>query len=742
MDGFLDDYNISSKAPMDLVLFRFAIEHVSRICRVLRQPNGHALLVGIGGSGRASATKLAAFMSDYELLQIEITKTYTFTDWREDVKKMMRKAGFEGVSTVFLFGDHQLKDEAFLEDINMILNTGEVPNIYESDEKAEITEQMQNIVQERNLKVDSSPLAMYNFFIERVRRNLHVVLCMSPIGDAFRNRLRMFPSLINCCTIDWFQAWPEDALEMVANKFLDEVEMSREIRGECVSLCKHLHQSVRGISERYYAILRRRNYVTPTSYLELIKTFKSLLDQKRFQILTLKTRYLKGLEKLDFASSQVSIMQQELKELQPELIETSKETEQLIKIIAGETLEVEDKKQVVQADEATANKAAQEAQAIKDECEDQLAVAMPALNAAVSSLDTLKQQDISLVKSMTNPPAGVRHGYGSYLYIESKGVKPEKKMVEGKPVDDYWASSKKVLGDLKFLESLKLFDKETIPVAIIRKIREKYVTNPDFHPSLIKNVSSACEGLCSWVRAIEVYDRVAKLVVPKRKRLKEAQSLLAQHMSHLNEKRGELKEVMDKLQNLNDDYRSKVNKKRKLLRAEKLISGLGGERSRWTQVAHELGETYNNIVGDVLLSGGIVAYLGPFTVEFRQECIKEWWSLCREKNVPVSDNFSLAATLGDPLSTRAWHIAGLPVDNFSLDNAIIVTNSRRWPLMIDPQGQANKWIKNMEKPNKLQVIKLSDLNYVRTLENSIQFGTPVLLENVGEGLDPLLEPIY
>ena len=68
-----------------------------------------------------------------------------------------------------------------------------------------VINQMQNIVQERNLKVDSSPLAMYNFFIERVRRNLHVVLCMSPIGDAFRNRLRMFPSLINCCTIDWFQ---------------------------------------------------------------------------------------------------------------------------------------------------------------------------------------------------------------------------------------------------------------------------------------------------------------------------------------------------------------------------------------------------------------------------------------------------------------------------------------------------------------------------------------------------------
>lgn len=70
-----------------------------------------------------------------------------------------------------------------------------------------------------------------------------------------------------------------------------------------------------------------------------------------------------------------------------------------------------------------------------------------------------------------------------------------------------------------------------------------------------------------------------------------------------------------------------------------------------------------------------------------------------------------------------------------------MTNARRWPLMVDPQGQANKWVKNMEKSNKLAVIKLSDPNYVRTLENCIQFGQPVLLENVGEELDPILEPV-
>jgi dynein heavy chain len=97
--------------------------------------------------------------------------------------------------------------------------------------------------------------------------------------------------------------------------------------------------------------------------------------------------------------------------------------------------------------------------------------------------------------------------------------------------------------------------------------------------------------------------------------------------------------------------------------------------------------------------------------------------------------------LGDPVKIRAWNIDGLPSDNFSIENAIIIQKSRRWPLMIDPQLQANKWIKKMEGKRKLETIKLTDSNILRTLENSIQFGKPVLLESVGETLDPSLNPI-
>ena len=126
---------------------------------------------------------------------------------------------------------------------------------------------------------------------------------------------------------------------------------------------------------------------------------------------------------------------------------------------------------------------------------------------------------------------------------------------------------------------------------------------------------------------------------------------------------------------------------KKLDRAEKLIGGLGGEKERWGQAAKELGDRYINITGDVLLSSGIVAYLGAFTVDFRLEAIQEWHELCRRKNIPCSKIFSMNTTLGEPVKIRAWNIAGLPVDSFSVDNGIIVSNSRRWPLMIDPQGQ-------------------------------------------------------
>lgn len=180
MEYYLEEFNNISKAPMSLVMFKFAIEHISRICRVLKQDNGHLLLVGIGGSGRQSATKLATFMNAFEIFMIEITKFYSTNDWREDIKKVMLQSGVASKSTVFLFCDNQIKDESYVEDVNMLLNTGDVPNIFAADEKAEIVEKMQGAARTEGRRIDATPLAMYNFFIERVKKNLHIVLGMAP----------------------------------------------------------------------------------------------------------------------------------------------------------------------------------------------------------------------------------------------------------------------------------------------------------------------------------------------------------------------------------------------------------------------------------------------------------------------------------------------------------------------------------------------------------------------------------
>lgn len=180
------------------------------------------------------------------------------------------------------------------------MNSGEVPNLFTLEEKLELCDKMRQLDRQRDksLQTDGSPVALFNFFVQIVREQLHLILTMSPIGDSFRNRIRKFPALVNCCTIDWFQVssiilvikkfgidliqtWPEDALLAVATRFLGEIELDDKERTVCIDMCQIFHMSTQELSEEYYTRLSRRNYVTPTSYLEMINTFKTFLTKKR-----------------------------------------------------------------------------------------------------------------------------------------------------------------------------------------------------------------------------------------------------------------------------------------------------------------------------------------------------------------------------------------------------------------------------------------------------------------------------
>jgi dynein heavy chain len=747
------EYNQVKKNKLNLVLFKFAIEHVSKICRILKLSGGNALLVGVGGSGRQSLTLLSSFIAQYEVFQIEISKQYSKLEWREDMKKLLLLCGRDNTKTVFLFPDTKIKEESFIEDVNGLLNSGEIPNLFSADEKQNIIERLGPQALEEGKSGDGSTMTIYNYFIDRVKNNLHIVLCMSPIGTAFRERLRKFSSIVNCCTIDWFQSWPDDALQAVAKQFFKDIEIESSMVGPVVETCQYFHQYTINLSAKFLSSLSRHNYVTPTSYLELLNAYKLLLSKKNEEITAIRKRYSSGLEKLQFAANQIAQMQRDLTNLQPQLKKTTEETVAMLEKIAKESVDVEATKETVSADEADAAKQAEISSAMKQECENDLAEAIPLLNAALTALDTLKKSDIDLVKSMKNPPAGVK------LVMESicvmKDIKADKipdPAGTGKMILDYWKPSQKLLGDPAFLSSLKTYDKDNIPTTVIKRIRDIYIPNPEFKPEKVKNASSAAEGLCSWVLAMEAYDRVIKVVAPKQAELARAESELAATMLVLNEKRALLKEVVDRLQTLNDNLTAMSNKKDRLARevkscseqldrALKLLAGLGGEKQRWTEVVAQLDGTLYNLPGDVLISAGIIAYLGAFTKLYRQESIRDWVEYLQKANIPCTKPLVFSKVLGDPIKIREWAIAGLPTDSFSIDNGIIVTNARRWPLMIDPQGQANKWVKNMEKDKRLVIVKLSDADFVRQMENAITFGLPVLLENIKEELDPILDSV-
>ena len=183
----------------------------------------------------------------------------------------------------------------------------------------------------------------------------------------------------------------------------------------------------------------------------------------------------------------------------------------------------------------------------------------------------------------------------------------------------------------------------------------------------VAKASSAAEGLCCWVRAMEVYDRVAKVVAPKKEALKIKIKDVELLMATLKTKQLELKTVQDKLAGLTAAFEAKTKEKEdleaqvnlcatKLQRATQLIGGLGGEKKRWSDAAASLQVSYNNVTGDILISSGVIAYLGCFTSLFRQDCISAWVQKCKEMKLSCSMDFNLAQILGDPVKVRQWHL--------------------------------------------------------------------------------------
>lgn len=235
---------------------------------------------------------------------------------------------------------------------------------------------------------------------------MHVVLAFSPVSDQFRNRCRQFPSIINCCTIDWYNPWPSEALYSVAHRQYQANEAQLGIADHLDVLCQasvEIHSSVTTASTDFYSELRRKNYTTPTSYLDLVKTYKEMLLYQRGIVPVKIQRYQGGLKRLQETNEIVDNLKETLIELRPEIDTKEVETQAMVVDLEKQQKVAAEQEKLTAVEEAESAKLYNSVMAIKSDCEEQLAKAMPIYKEALGALDTLDKSDITEMKAYANP---------------------------------------------------------------------------------------------------------------------------------------------------------------------------------------------------------------------------------------------------------------------------------------------------------------------------------------------------
>ena len=765
LDSKLEEYN-ENNTIMELVLFKEAIEHVCRICRVIEYPGGNTMLVGVGGSGKQSLSRLAGFIMGCTIEQLKVSSKYNVDDLKEDLKRIYMEAGVKGRMTLFIMTDSQVVKDHFLVYLNNMLASGRIPGLFEKDEIDNIIGSLRNPAKQAG--IPDTPIHMFDFFISRIKKFLHISLCFSPVGDWFRVRARRFPGLINLTVIDQFHPWPKAALESVALRFISDLEIDDAVKQSISVHMGLVHLSVRTKSVVFKERLRRFNYVTPKSFLELIAFYKVLLSNKTNNLNKQIYRLDVGLSKLKKTSEDVAELRVDLDHTMVKVADKKKSTDALLVHIGEERAQAEIIEGKASAEAAIAGEASDAAAVIEAEAEVELAKAKPAMDAANEAVNCLDKNSLGELRGFAKPPNGVDVCMKAVLM-----------MMEGEFKNHSWDRAKKMMSNLgQFLEDLKSYKAEEMSDHLMNKL-EPIVAEPVMEYDTMKGKSIAAANLSSWVCNVYAYKRIYDKVKPLMDALDEAQAKKAAAQESLERAQGEVAEIKVKLAALGEQLKIATAEKlivekeaakclEKLNLAERLVSGLSSEGDRWGFEIGEMKKSGDTLVGDSLLAGAFVSYIGAFNAEYRDELWKiVWLADIHERGIPITAGIDPLNVLTDDGNNAQMMSEGLPADRMSIENGSMITQTSRWPLLIDPQLQGIKWLRKRENmaadrkaarmraeaeaagedPNLIVVasnlvtLQLSNANWLKRLSGGIANGNTVIFENCPAELDATLDPV-
>ncbi|KAG2769665.1 Dynein alpha chain, flagellar outer arm [Phytophthora cactorum] len=765
----LREYNNNeNNTAMQLDLFDDAVKHVARIVRILRNESGHALLVGVGGSGKRSLARLASHICGCTVRQITISSKYGENEFKEDLRKMhmavveMLSRNEEDGGVVFMLTDSQITNEKFLIYLNDLLASGEIPDLFAMEDMDNIVNLLSPVAGTKDRK------EVIKFFQAEIRKRLHLCLCFSPVGDDFRNRARKFPALVNCTVIDWFQPWPKEALLSVGREKLKEIGDllgSEESRAGIEKFMPFSFQSVNICAERFFQVERRHVYTTPKSYLELLQLYKKILRKKVEEYAAAIDRLEKGLQKLKETGDTVSRLEVELKVI----LEAAEDKKA---VASGIAEAVNKEKANVETESKKAGDEAAKCAIIQTEVtekqrstQEDLAKAEPAVEQAMAALDSLNKKDLGECKTMSKPPAGVDDVFSATMVLLA-GVHPNVQVTKtGKVKDVKWDTVKKqLLGNIpEYIEYLvgfkQVVDDGKVPPMNWKEVRV-FLEMEHFNYDTILTKNKAAAGLCSWVINIVMYYDIVITVEPKRQALAAANLELEAANARLSEVTALVADLQAKLDKLLAEAAAAEKEKedainavetgnRKMKLAGTLTNDLSSENVRWGINVLQLQKEKDLLVGDVLLASAFISYIGPFTKPFRDELINKHWvpylrTAAGGESIAMSEEANPLLILTDDAQIAQWNTQKLPSDRVSTENgAIVVTtvSMGRRPLIVDPQLQAIAWIREMEAHNNLIIVRVGQKMWIERLKTAIGTDGAFLIENLGEKIDPILAPV-
>ena len=684
LEAKLEEYN-ENVGSMNLVLFDQAMEHISRIARIVNLPVGSALCVGVGGSGKQSLSKLSSFILGYDVVRIVVTSQYKIADLKTDIQTMFVKSGVAGAQLLFILTDAQIADEKYLVYINDLLSSGWIPELFPKDELDGLIGKIRS--EAKQAGCNDVPDELFNFFLDKVRRNLHLCLCFSPVGDLFRIRARMFPAVINSTSIDWFFEWPRDALVDVATRKLIDIEFpTDQIREGVAANMAETHIAIGEANKDFLEIERRYNYTTPTSFLELIKFYEMLLEQKQGKITDQINRLEIGLQIMVSTVEKVTALQDLLKVKMVDVEVEKKKTDELIEIVNKESADAQVEADAAAVQEAETIALTNAAKAEKAACDTELAEAIPAMERATEAVNCLEVKSIQELKSLATPPPACAEVTKAVLIL----LKGEKK-------NHSWDNAKKMMGNPKqFIENIQTFDGDAIDEWKLEMLKP-IMAQDFFTKEIMMGKSQAAAFLCAWVINIVIYNTIFKKVKPLKDAADFAQNTAETKQAELAVVIEQVRLINEKVDALKQQLADAVASKKavedeaqelldQLGLANRLTNGLADENKRWNINVISMKDERTTMIGDALISAAFVSYIGPFNYIFRARIWKETWLPdIISKSIPITDGVDPLEVLAGAADQAVWKTEGLPADRVSLENAAVVVSCNRYPLIIDPQ---------------------------------------------------------